>query len=254
MTSIADVMNSDILVFSSHKTATQSVKKTLNDNGIACVHGHHFNHIGMTREDMLPTLRAYRTRHGTPLTIISVYREPLERHMSSFFQTYGWRPIKNRDVSSAEETIIYKYSIADLQARFLEEIRTDKLSGQNESLVGLSNCLEVPLDRLKFDPALKIGVNEFEDARVFIFRFDQLISDFSAVLASAIGHDLAVSRTNVSDEKWYNQKYKEFRSTISFPKEIVEKVYRPRLRSFAAKMYGMKTSEYMGKTLAKYCT
>ena len=37
---VTDLYTIDYLIFSSHKTATQSIKKTLNKNDIRCIHAH----------------------------------------------------------------------------------------------------------------------------------------------------------------------------------------------------------------------
>ena len=94
----SDLMNIDYLVFSSHKTATQSVKKSLNKNGFSCKHCHHPNNIGLELSDLPKFARRYRKRHGRKLQVLSIFREPISRHISSFFQTHGWKPLYDRPI------------------------------------------------------------------------------------------------------------------------------------------------------------
>jgi len=68
----------------------------------------------------LPCLADYRRINARKLGIISVFRDPLDRLVSSFFQSlseefYAYlEPDKAGDVSGREDSIIYKISASSL--------------------------------------------------------------------------------------------------------------------------------------------
>lgn len=253
MKTVENVLASDVLVFSAHKTATQTIKRTLIRNDITCVHCHHLSNIDTEWNEFRSVLKEYKKRHGKPLTIISVFREPVDRAMSSFFQTYGWKPIGSGELSSEKETIIYRYSIGELQKRFMEEVNAGQLKGRKEPILELSSHLDVPMSRLMFDPVKKMGKSELQQATIYLFRFDQLVLDFSGILSRAIGRNLVVHKKNATDDKWYNQKYRDFKSTISFPRQVIDKIYNPKMLNLAAKMYCEDEKKFIGKIKERYC-
>lgn len=79
------------LVYSSHKSDTQTLKATLDHSGIPTRHIHLLRNAGMSsgRGRLRAHLKRYRRRNGRKLTVVAIFRLPLERHISSFFQWYG---------------------------------------------------------------------------------------------------------------------------------------------------------------------
>ncbi len=83
----------DFLVYSSHKTGTQTLKTSLKRKyRVYMIHLVRDLSViwrqRVTREHVVHALELYKRRHGRPLKIITVIRDREERLMSSFFQTH----------------------------------------------------------------------------------------------------------------------------------------------------------------------
>src|SRR5215210_5142841 len=94
------------LIFSSHKTATQSIVSSLNSKGIRALHGHTVQDLGLQKNQFKAFLQCYREINGRKLEIISIFRDPLDRMKSSMFQAltrhyYAWT--KEVDNDAIEE-------------------------------------------------------------------------------------------------------------------------------------------------------
>lgn len=252
MKTAEDVLNAEYLIFSAHKTATQSIKKTLQENGFPAVHCHHLTNIGMDGTEFSHVLEKYKEKHGKPLKIVSVFREPIERHMSSFFQVHGWQKIYSGDVDSQQDTLIHRLPTEKLHKRFLNELDRGKLKGRSEAILMLRNHLGTRLSDLQFSAEDEIGVTEFDKATLYLYRFDQLIPSFVDKLSSLTGTEIEVATKNMTEEKWYNDRYKAFKSSISIPRQTIDRVYRPAMVSLAGLMYGCDGKEFVDKVAEKY--
>jgi hypothetical protein len=147
-----NLLELDYLVYSSHKSATQSLTKTLNANGFKSVHCHLLRDIGLNNHSFLEYLDNYLEKNQKKLNIISIFREPIERHISSFFQYYGTRPLVCKEVESMEETIIFQSSLEELQNMFITEIKEKSLKGIRESLFEMADILNtLTIEDLKYN-------------------------------------------------------------------------------------------------------
>jgi hypothetical protein len=72
----------DCLVYSSHKSGTQTLTATLEQSGISARHIHHLRNAGMDSGcgAFGSYLEQYRRRNGRRLNIVSTFRLPLERN------------------------------------------------------------------------------------------------------------------------------------------------------------------------------
>lgn len=96
MLSDPSLLDLDFLVFSSHKTGTQTIRNSLRASGYSATHCHQVSHLGLCDDDLEGYLDAYFARHSKPLDVITLFREPIDRHISSFFQGYGSRPLNEK--------------------------------------------------------------------------------------------------------------------------------------------------------------
>ncbi len=69
-----ELLDLDYLIYSSHKTGTQTLRATLRQNGFRCLHFHGLKNIGLEEGDFSPWLSAYREKHGKPMKAITVFR------------------------------------------------------------------------------------------------------------------------------------------------------------------------------------
>jgi hypothetical protein len=242
----------DYLVFSSHKTATQSVKKSLKKSGLACEHCHHPLNIGLEIAEFSDFLEDYRRSTGERLKIISIFREPIPRHVSSFFQTHGWKPLGGKTRLEPEQTKIYLSNIDDLITQFNRELQDGSLRGRSEALRILCRALDLDTEDLNFDAEKKFGHLELDRAEIFILRFDLLMMDFSSLLEEVCKHPIQYEKKNVTNDKWYSEKYKRFLEQLTIPEANVEYAYKQQ-REIIEVMYNGKFEEVLGSALRRYC-
>lgn len=157
--------------------------------------------------------------------MISVFREPLDRHLASLFQWHGDGVIRKGLVASREDTPVARLDVEALQALLLAELREHRLAGQREALHGLCQELRIPVQDLSYGEMSRRGLYQSEVIDLHLFRFDQFFPAYPALIHAAMGLDLQAVRTNIGAEKWYASKYLEFREKVRLPAAVIEMVY-----------------------------
>ena len=108
----------DFLVYSSHKTSTQSIISILCKNNFNVRHTHQLIHMHFAfptykeiydnielKKLFLNDLDKYNKINNKKLSIISIVRNPHQRLISSFFQIYDTDEINHMNISPSETTI-----------------------------------------------------------------------------------------------------------------------------------------------------
>lgn len=103
----------DFLIYSSHKTGTQTLKTSLKSKyKVYMIHLLRdlstIWRTNVTREHVVWSLQQYKRIHGQPLKIITVIRDHEERLVSSFFQTFHDDPIIDYKVDPMTTTVMTK--------------------------------------------------------------------------------------------------------------------------------------------------
>lgn len=246
-----DLFEIDFLVFSSHKSATQSIKNSLINSGLKCQHCHYLPNINIQEGNFKEYLKRYFTKNQQKLKVITVFREPIERHMSSFFQGYGSRPLRLKEVNTEYETIIYKYSIEQLQNQFLSELYNNSLIGYKESIDSICEELDIISQDLNFDSTRQYGFYESELIRIYFIRFDDLVTNFTNHLSTVAGVQINQTNVNISKNKWYKDIYAEFKSSIVIPSHIISKVYFQK-KHLINLFYSNEYEFVLNRTITKY--
>lgn len=216
----------DCLVFSSHKTGTQTITATLRNSGMRVQQMHSVGDVCLPLMigSFQSYLRAYMRRNRRKLTILSVFRIPLERHVSSFFQWHGDGVVRRGRVNNSTETIIARCPNETLQKIFIESLATRVVPGATESLLELCRALDYAPTWLKFAPERGFIVLEDDLMRVALFRFDLLFPDFINLIQEALQTKLRAKISNISKDKWYAKKYDDFKRTLFVPHELIHMV------------------------------
>jgi len=97
------LLNFDYLIYSSHKTGTQTLVRTLRSNGYRCLHFHGLKNIGLSDGDFPSLLEAYYQRQGRPLKVITVFRfDQLFSNFSEMFAKVTGEPlqVQNTNIGS----------------------------------------------------------------------------------------------------------------------------------------------------------
>jgi hypothetical protein len=218
----------DYLIFSSHKSGTQTLVHSLNSSGLKSRHCHLLENIEIEKGQFKSFVRAYNKLNSKKLNIISVFRNPLERHISSFFQWYGTRPLQRKELQHESETMIFIKSVPELQRQFIDELQNDELHGKEESIEVLCGELNINPRKLPFDPDKKMGVYESKKIRIYLLRFDLLFNDFEETISQITGRTINQVNQNMGIEKWYADKYLEFKKTLHVPDDIMRHVFEKR--------------------------
>lgn len=223
------LLDLDCLVFSSHKTATQTIRHSLRAGGLKCVHGHILDNIGLRPGELHPALKAHRQARAEPLAIISVFREPMERMMSSFFQSlskdvYAWtEPDKAGAVGGPADSVIRQMTpgeLNDLFCRYCEQI-----DGWGESIPLICDEIGMSIADLSFSHQERIGINDLDDCRLFLLRFDLMLPCLPALLHRIAGRRIAIREANMSGAKWYAEDYARFEISLHMPADLIRTIY-----------------------------
>jgi len=247
-----NLLELDYLVYSSHKSATQSLTKTLNTNGFKAVHCHLLRDIGLNNHSFLQYLDSYVEKNQKKINIISIFREPIERHISSFFQYYGSRPLVSKEVESMEETIIFQSSLEELQNMFITEIKEKSLKGIEESLFEMAYSLTIlPIEDLEYNA--EHGLNSIETKHITLHycRFDHLTQKMAFLLERLTGQSIEEKPTNLSHLKWYSDIYSQFKASLQIPEAVIEARYKDK-KNLINIFYNNNYHDLLNNTKQKY--
>tara|TARA_B100000674_G_scaffold495196_1_gene521910 strand:+ start:167 stop:829 length:663 start_codon:yes stop_codon:yes gene_type:complete len=162
------------------------------------------------------------------LQIISVFREPIERHISSFFQYYGTKALRSGAAKDISDTILMRLSTKELHNKFIDELLNQSLAGFREAITTLQFHTSIDLEEQTLKPEENSLSIECELALLHIFRFDKLFSNYRNSLETLARTNISETTNNTASSKWYNEIYREFKSTLRIPKDTVIKTYEPK--------------------------
>jgi hypothetical protein len=222
---LAELSNLDFFVYSSHKSGTQTLVSSLNASGAKSRHIHTLRNINLPEGSLPLILNNYLSKNNKKLNVITVFRNPFERHISSFFQWYGTRPLDLGQVKDIRETLIFKSSINKLQEIFLSELKAQSLTGFNDSLHEIFKELKICADDLKLFKHKKYGIYETEKIKIYFLRHDVFFNEFEILLNEICGLKIVQKNKNMSSDKYYKEIYAEFKKSLSVPYEIISRVY-----------------------------
>ena len=251
MISLQELLNLDYLVYSSHKTATQTLVKTLNSNSFNCINLHNLPDIGLKNGDFQEYLNNYLEKKMKKLNVITVFRDPMERHISSFFQGYGTRPIRLKEVGNEFETIIYRYTIEQLQNKFIQELGNKSLIGLSESIHELCHELQISVEALNYNNEIEYGLYESENIRLYIFRFDILTRNTEYLLSDITEKKILINNANMSNSKWYKDIYSEFKASLVIPHQTISEIYNSK-RDLITLLYSDNYESILNQAFIKY--
>jgi hypothetical protein len=141
----------DFLVYSSHKTSTQTMIKSLSKSKYNTFHIHHLDNlkirqdnIDTSNENFIQEVKIYNKKYKKKLKIISLIRNPVDRLMSSFFQSHYNDEIRLLKVNEKDTTIM-KYSIDELSKLFIGKLNNKTLPNYYESVYELSDIFQIDI-------------------------------------------------------------------------------------------------------------
>lgn len=219
----------EYIIFSSHKTGTQTLVNTLTQAGYGSIHLHLLRNLDATVSTFREYLRSYINKHGRRAKIITSFRLPIERHISSFFQWYGTGAMTRIPEFTSEDTVINQIEIRGLNTLFVSDVGSTKLVGYEDSLHQLCEVLEIDLATLQLDQYRCSFNFDHELAEIYLFNFSDLFEGPLNNICSKLGVKINVMKNNnISSEKWYASKYKDFKEKVFIPRSVIQGTYQYR--------------------------
>jgi hypothetical protein len=249
------LLDIDYLVYSSDKTATQTIAHTLRMNDFLCTHCHTVKNetVNIARGTFGKYVELYHLHNARQLNVISVFREPIERHISSFFQRHGSDVLRLGLLQDVTDTLIHNSSTEALQKMFRNELDSGTLTGKEESIYELCSELNLKIGSLKYDTAKKYGTVETDHCTLHLLRFDALIQErrLQSLLSQITGKCIVQHDENVSDSKWYYDRLKEFTKSLTLPRRTIITCYKTRASLFDL-FYPGEYDTLLSRALVKY--
>lgn len=232
MSDIEKLLGIECLIFSSHKTATQTITYSLNQSGTPSLHAHILENIGMVEGQFNEFIKRYRASKSRRIKIISVFRDPLERLISSFFESlsedaYAWVPQDEGEMRSADQDGIRSVMSRDeLQKLFYRYCETK--DGYGESIAYICNELGMDISDLRFSMEERIGKNQLENCDLYLLRFDELPWRLPDLLESIVGKKVPIVVINDTSSKSYAVQYSDLKKHLRMRGRDIEKMYASR--------------------------
>jgi hypothetical protein len=216
----------EYFVFSSHKTGTQTLVSALRGSGREAIHLHSLKHLSATADSFRAYLSSYLEKYGHKVKIISIFRLPIERHISSFFQSYGDAFRRYMPLCTIDDTVVNRLDLAGLNALFLFEVASGRLVGYKESLHELLGALKIDSASMcNRSHSSSLAINH-ELAEVSLFEFSALFRHGLTFAGSSLGISFeSCCAYNMSVDKWYSAKYHDFKGYVSIPADIVHRTF-----------------------------
>jgi hypothetical protein len=220
----------EFIVYSSHKTGTQTLVRSLSAAGHQAIHLHGLGHLDVTISQFREYLKSYLEKYGKKVKIISAFRLPIERHISSLFQWYGdgaWRQ-RLPDYTN-EDTVIHQVDIGGLNSLLVSDIASRKLTGYRDSLHELCQILKIDPMALQTEPYKGPYRVDHELADITLARFSDLFKDSLKNIFALSGASVQnICEANISGNKWYSTKYEKFKAGVFIPENVIQQTYLDR--------------------------
>jgi hypothetical protein len=186
-------------------------------------HIHTLNHLSILRstnrsEEFIKHLSLYKTVNNKKIKIISLIRNPVDRLMSSFFQSYFTNEITSRNIKE-QETTIMKYNIEELSKMFIDKLKTKTLPYYYESLYELSDVFNVNIIQ---NLIKKDDWYYYENDLIELYVLDfKKINDLDYINNALGTNILKIEPDNLSSNKASYAKYNEFKSIMKTNEEYI---------------------------------
>jgi hypothetical protein len=167
--------------------------------------------INTSNDNFIRELDIYNKKYKKKLKIISLIRNPIDRLMSSFFQSHYNDEIRIMKVNENNTTIM-KNSINELCSMFLDKVKNKTLPNYYESLYELSDIFQIDIiQNLK----IKDNYYYYENELIQLYVLDfQKINDINYINNSLHTKIQKIESDNLSINKNYYSKYSEFRNIM----------------------------------------
>jgi hypothetical protein len=145
------------------RVRTQTIAHTLRRNGYKCTHCHTVTNetVNLRPGTFGKFAELYHLHNARKLNIVAVFREPIERHISSFFQRHGTDVLRLGVRQDITDTLIHNSSTEELQKMFRNELDGGTLTGKGESIYELCSELNLKTGNLEYDTLLTRAIGKY---------------------------------------------------------------------------------------------
>lgn len=197
----------DFLVYSSHKTSTQSLLDIFSKSQLSAIHCHELNNLKLNHAQFMSLVNHKK------LKIITCLRNPFDRLRSSYFQTFHSDEIIFKKIKSTHTTIMSN-DVSYLLKHFESLILSDTLPHANESIWELQKIFNFSLDDLILRTSNQSYYHYYyqnEHIELYVLDYDKIVSDSKLkYLKSIFDIDFCEGSDNLSKDKITYDKYKKF--------------------------------------------
>ncbi|WP_223032322.1 putative capsular polysaccharide synthesis family protein [Hanstruepera marina] len=212
-----------VIVYQMGKVGSSTLKKSLEENNIPALHIHRFFFTDLERPmklKLLPHKLKNRSTFnkflkGEKVKIITFYRDPLSRNISSFFQNldvyFKRSELKNLDYSILEERFNKAHKIHNTPNNWFD--------------LEFNKRLGINIFNFPFEKEKGYSIINKDNIQVFLCVTDK-INHLEKELGGFLEiQDFKLNNSNIGDKKWYKDLYKEFKNKYKPTHQMLDKLY-----------------------------
>lgn len=214
----------DILIYSGGKTASSTFSHSFKNitSSVFHTHGDYFTKTQLNSD--LTIKGIINAKRNKKLLIISCYREPISRHLSTIFEAgiffFGLTNID--EINDLNNDII--------RDKFIEFLNEGTMNYHPHSEYFVLNeyidILEYPFNREQ-------GFQIYETTlfKWIYFRFDKLKNAEQIIRDNTEYKNFKLLNNNTSSEKEYSDKYQKFKKNVQLPNELLDLCFERDLKN-----------------------
>ena len=222
----------EVFVFCSGKSGSMSLYNTFKNSGFKCLHCHTPHQFKRTRpeiEDSIFEIIETSRKRLEKVYIIDVYRNPIERKLSSFFNNLDFHVCgQNLTLPEIEDTFNENFIY------FGEEYHSI-----NIALRYFGQCLFKNFD---FENGYNIRI--FNNMYFIKLRFKDIMG-WDNILYKIFNREMEISNSNKSEDKSYKTLYETAKKTLRIKNQYLEKIGQD--REFNVHNRKFEINEYLNK-------
>lgn len=205
-----------IMIYSAPKTASTSLHKSFSKiiNNKHIFHTHNNIPIFDSKYSIINIINIPRNEK---LLILSCYREPISRAISTFFENITFYFNKtNKEILKLEYKIV-----ADKLISFLKNHGFGHPFLENNK----KNFDNIDIFKKAFNRVEGYQTYETKLVKIIMLRFDK-INNFEKIIKQNTGYNnFHMLAENISSNKYYKDFYKKINNEIIIPKKILDRIY-----------------------------
>jgi len=231
----AELNKLDFLIYSTHKTSTQTVTNTLLSNNIRAKHIHILDDLYNNQSNLqlfTNHLKSYQAKNGRRLKVVTIIRNPFERLISSYFQ-YCHNRQNSRTKCGEKNTLIMTNSVDKLRHIFLNKLnnKETELHYYLESMNEMSQIFKTDIIRNLVNKGDHFTY-ENDLMQLYVLDFTKIIGSPNASSICGIEYINNVLGThfqnlvpeNLTKNKITYTKYVKFKELLENDQEIKDKI------------------------------